>query len=108
MLSGFDITMGFGRLTPHKNQYKLKCSKNAHTAISFEQKLDVRKKWKKCSKRMLALPGSSLNENTVSAYLPGTEVNRDQEGGSSRARPFHCTSVGLTSTITPNVGNSSA
>ena len=46
MLSGYDITMGFGRLTPHKNQSKLKCSKNAHTAISFEQKLDVRKKWK--------------------------------------------------------------
>ena len=25
-----------------------------------------------------------------------------------RARPFHCTSVGLTLAITPNVGNSSA
>ena len=43
-----------------------------------------------------------------SAYLPGVEVNRDHEGGSSRARPFHCTSVGLTPTITPNVGNSKA
>ena len=43
-----------------------------------------------------------------SSYLPGTEVNRDHEGGSSRVRPFHCTSVGLTPTITPNVGNSSA
>ena len=44
----------------------------------------------------------------ASAYLPGVEVNRDHEGGSSRARPFHCTSVGLTPTITPNVGNSNA
>ena len=31
---------------------------------------------------------------------------RDQQGGSSRRRPFHCTSVGLTPAITPNVGNS--
>ena len=43
-----------------------------------------------------------------SSYLPGVEVNRDHEGGSSRVRPFHCTSVGLTPTITPNVGNSNA
>ena len=42
------------------------------------------------------------------AYLPGTEVNHDQEGGSSRVRPGHCTKAWLTSTITPNVGNSSA
>ena len=38
----------------------------------------------------------------MKAYLPGVEVNRDQEGGSSRVRPFHCTTVGLTPTITPN------
>ena len=44
----------------------------------------------------------------MKAYLPGVEVNRDQEGGSSRVRPFHCTTVGLTPTITPNVGNSIA
>ena len=43
-----------------------------------------------------------------SAYLPGMEVNRDHQGGSSRVRPFHCTSVGLTPAITPNVGNSNA
>jgi len=42
------------------------------------------------------------------AYLPGVEVNRDHEGGSSRVTPLHCTTVGLTSTITPNVGNSNA
>ena len=48
-------------------------------------------------------------ENIVpnQAYLPDTEVNHDQEGGSSRVRPFHCTPVRLTPTITPNVGNSS-
>ena len=45
---------------------------------------------------------------TGSAYLPGVEVNRDHEGGSSRVRPFHCTSVGLTPAITLNVGNSRA
>lgn len=33
---------------------------------------------------------------------------RDHEGGSPRARPFHCTTVGLTLAITPNVGNSGA
>lgn len=42
------------------------------------------------------------------SYLPGVEVNRDHVGGSSRSRPFHCTSAGLTPTITPNVGNSNA
>ena len=42
------------------------------------------------------------------AYLPGSEVNHDHEGGSSRVRPFHCTTAGLTPTITPNVGNSRA
>jgi hypothetical protein len=44
----------------------------------------------------------------IEAYLPGVEVNRDHEGGSSRVRPGHCTWVGLTPTITPNVGNSNA
>ena len=47
-------------------------------------------------------------QNNGEAYLPGSEVNHDHEGGSSRVRPFHCTSVGLTPTITPNVGNSRA
>ena len=42
------------------------------------------------------------------AYLPGTEVNHDQEGGSSGVRLFHCTKDWLTPTITPNVGNLSA
>ena len=46
--------------------------------------------------------------NLDKAYLPGTEVNHDHEGCSSRVRPFHCTPAGLTPTITPNVGNSSA
>ena len=32
----------------------------------------------------------------------------DHEGRSPRARPFHCTSVWLTTTITPNVGNSTS
>ena len=32
--------------------------------------------------------------------------HRDHEGGSPRARPFHCTSVGLTPAIIPNVDNS--
>ena len=34
--------------------------------------------------------------------------HRDPSGGSSRVRPFHCTSVGLTFAITPNVGDSGA
>ncbi len=34
--------------------------------------------------------------------------HRDHEGGSPRVRPFHCTPVGLTPAITPNVGNSGA
>lgn len=42
------------------------------------------------------------------AYLPGVEVNSDHKGCSSRVRPSHCTQVGLTSTITPNEGNSNA
>ena len=42
------------------------------------------------------------------SYLPGTGVNVDHVGRSPRARPFHCTSVGLTLAITPNVGDSGA
>ena len=42
-------------------------------------------------------------EKNCQAYLPGRGVNRDQQGGSPRARPFHCTSVGLTLAIAPNV-----
>ena len=45
-------------------------------------------------------------ENCGQAYLPGRGVNRDQLGGSPRARPFHCTSIGLTLAIAPNVGDS--
>ena len=45
-------------------------------------------------------------EKCCQAYLPGRGVNRDQLGGSPRARPFHCTSVGLTLAIAPNVGDS--
>ena len=46
--------------------------------------------------------------NPSNSYLPGWGVNRDHEGGSPRARPFHCTPVGLTPAISPNVGNSTA
>ena len=45
---------------------------------------------------------------SLPAYLPGVEVNSDHEGCSSRVRSFHCTSVGLTPTIIPNVDNSNA
>ena len=41
-------------------------------------------------------------------YLPGVGVNHDQEGGSPRVRPVHCTSDRLTPTIVSNVNNSSA
>ena len=44
----------------------------------------------------------------VNSYLPGTGVNGDQLGRSPRARPFHCTPVGLTFAIAPNVGDSGA
>ena len=41
-------------------------------------------------------------------YLPGAGVNHDQEGGSPRVRPVHCTPGELTPTIVSNVNNSSA
>ena len=47
-------------------------------------------------------------DKMLASYLPGTGVNHDHEGGSPRVRLFHCTEEELTSTITPNVGNSSA
>ena len=39
----------------------------------------------------------------IKSYLPGPGVNRDQEGGSPRKRPFHCTSVRLTPASSSNV-----
>ncbi len=55
-------------------------------------------------------PGLGLGweKSSKQAYLPGIGVNRDQEGGSPRARLDHCTPVELTSAISPNVGNSDA
>ena len=34
----------------------------------------------------------TLLKGVGKAYLPGTEVNYDQQGSSSRVRLFHCTS----------------
>ena len=56
----------------------------------------------------LRLFGVIFPSDPSNSYLPGREVNRDHQGGSSRARPFHCTPVGLTPAISPNVGNSTA
>ena len=47
--------------------------------------------------------GISTIATGAKAYLPGAEANRDQQGGSSRARLFHCTTVGLTLANIPNV-----
>ena len=44
----------------------------------------------------------------VSAYLPGVEVNHDQQGGSSRMRLSHCTSGRLTPTMVSNVDHLNA
>ena len=46
--------------------------------------------------------------NCANSYLPGSETDRDQEGGVSTARPIHCTPGGLTRTTTPNRGGSRA
>ena len=40
------------------------------------------------------------------SYLPDEGLHRDHVGGGPRARPDHCTSVGLTPAIIPNVDNS--
>ena len=47
-------------------------------------------------------------ERASTSILTWHRRNLDQEGGSSRARPFHCTSNWLTLAITPNVGDSGA
>ena len=46
--------------------------------------------------------------DTLNSYLPGAEINHDQEGGFSRERLLHCTPEWLTSMIIPNVDNSGA
>lgn len=43
---------------------------------------------------------------TLEGILTWRRGSCDQDGSSPRARPFHCTSVGLTPAIPPNVGNS--
>ena len=62
-----------------------------------------------CSREVSDSPVTlALFDKMISSYLPGTGVNHDHEGDSPRVRLFHCTEEELTSTITPNVGNSSA
>jgi len=60
---------------------------------------------------------STLGERFVSYWSPKSLAlgiltwrrgYHDQEGGSSRMRPFHCTTVGLTPANAPNVGISGA
>jgi hypothetical protein len=59
--------------------------------------------------KLHTLPSRVISYFHISLYLPGTgtEVNHDHKGGSLRARLSHCTAVGLTPAIVPNVGNSS-
>ena len=56
---------------------------------------------------MLSMIGIILGDIGLHTYLAWRMIH-DQEGGSSKARLFHCTSVELTLTITPNVGNLNA
>lgn len=63
------------------------------------------------SNRAVEWRGESVHSRSRSgcqAYLPGSETDRDQEGGVSTARPIHCTPGGLTRTTTPNRGGSRA
>ena len=48
----------------------------------------------------------SRGEKVREIILTWLRGNHDHEGGSSRARPFHCTAAGLTLAINPNVINS--
>jgi hypothetical protein len=49
-----------------------------------------------------------LGSHIVVAEQNGDQLIRDQQGGSPRVRPFHCTEVGLTPAIIPNADNSGA
>ena len=46
------------------------------------------------------------SEKASTIILTWLRGNHDHQGGSSRARPFHCTKDGLTLAINPNVINS--
>ena len=62
----------------------------------------------KKSKRPCECFKDTFIKTNIKTYLPGVGVNRDQQGGSPRARLDHCTPIELTSAISPNVGNSDA
>ena len=56
---------------------------------------------------LTAYRGSTPKRNERS-NITSRRGYRDPEGGSPRVRPFHCTTVGLTPAIAPNVGKSGA
>lgn len=61
-----------------------------------------------CGSGGTSLAGRCAPTGEFKSYLPGSETDRDQEGGVSTARPIHCTPGGLTRTTTPNRGGSRA
>lgn len=57
---------------------------------------------------LILIDNVSRRPKPTESILTWHRRNLDQEGGSPRARPYHCTSVWLTLAITPNVGDSGA
>ena len=56
----------------------------------------------------VAMPFTHFIVHTCILDRNKLEKKKKKKKSAPRARPFHCTSVGLTLAITPNVGNSSA
>ena len=102
-----DCLLGKNTLYKHWEQLQTTCTRAIETACQSTALFYKHgEEWQRLTECRLTPYNWNLDPKL--GILTWHRRHRDPSGGSSRVRPFHCTSVGLTFAITPNVGDSGA